>query len=152
MGTKSVSHKNSFFEKDGYTQHINGNDGGNIRSAILTQYSNWKGTRYHLGGTTHKGVDCSALMQHIFSASFGKSLPRTTTQQIQNGEHVSKETLKPGDLVFFKTSPGMRHVGVYVGDNKFIHASSSEGVTMSSLTNHYWIDHYETARRLKMVG
>ncbi|MGB7803298.1 NlpC/P60 family protein [Buttiauxella sp.] len=152
IGTKSVSHKNSFFEKENYTKQINGSDDGNIRSAILSQYSNWKGTRYHLGGTTHKGVDCSALMQHIFSESFGKSLPRTTTQQIQNGEQVSKETLKPGDLVFFKTSPGMRHVGVYVGDNKFIHASSSEGVTMSSLANHYWVDHYETARRLNVMS
>ncbi|WP_442865692.1 NlpC/P60 family protein [Buttiauxella sp. WJP83] len=127
-------------------------DTENIRSAILSQYSNWKGTRYHLGGTTHNGVDCSALMQKIFSASFGQSLPRTTTQQIHNGQQVSKETLKPGDLVFFKTSPGQRHVGVYVGDNKFIHASSSEGVTMSSLANHYWVDHYETARRLKVMG
>ena len=152
MGKKSVSHKNSFFEKDIYIKQINGSDDGNIRSAILSQYSNWKGTRYHLGGTTHKGVDCSALMQNIFSASFGKSLPRTTTQQIHNGEQVSKEKLKPGDLVFFKTSPGMRHVGVYVGDNKFIHASSSVGVTMSSLANHYWVEHYETARHLEVMG
>ncbi|WMY73748.1 NlpC/P60 family protein [Buttiauxella selenatireducens] len=152
LGIKSISHKNSFAEKDNFIKMTNGSDAENIRSAILSQYSNWKGTRYHLGGTTHNGVDCSALMQKIFSASFGQSLPRTTTQQIHNGQQVSKETLKPGDLVFFKTSPGQRHVGVYVGDNKFIHASSSEGVTMSSLANHYWVEHYETARRLKVMG
>lgn len=152
LGTKTISHRNSFSEHDSFMSKNNSRDTENIRSAILSQYSNWKGTRYHLGGTTHNGVDCSALMQKIFSASFGQSLPRTTTQQIHNGQQVSKETLKPGDLVFFKTSPGQRHVGVYVGNNKFIHASSSEGVTMSSLANHYWVDHYETARRLKVMG
>ncbi|HKM95197.1 MAG TPA: NlpC/P60 family protein [Buttiauxella sp.] len=152
LGTKSISHKSLFSDKGNDISKINSSDVGNIRSAILSQYSNWKGTRYHLGGTTHKGVDCSALMQKIFSASFGKSLPRTTTQQILDGQQVSKEKLKPGDLVFFKTSPGMRHVGVYVGDNKFIHASSSVGVTMSSLANHYWVEHYETARRLEVMG
>lgn len=152
LGTKYTSLNSQFSEKENYTNQINGGDTGNIRSAILSQYSNWKGTRYHLGGTTHKGVDCSALMQNIFSASFGKSLPRTTTQQIHNGLQVSKEKLKPGDLVFFKTSPGTRHVGVYVGDHQFIHASSSMGVTISSLENSYWVEHYETARRLQVMG
>lgn len=153
MTTKHQSHKKEvFYEKADYVTSASSNDSREVKTAILEQFSNWKGTRYHLGGTTHKGVDCSALMQHIFNDSFHKSLPRTTTQQIKNGEKVSKEQLEPGDLVFFKTSPGMRHVGVYVGDNKFIHASSSEGVTMSSLANRYWVQHYETARRLEVMG
>lgn len=158
LGTQSLnkkehtSNQKMFFTKSHYSTADNSNDSAEVRSAILQQFSNWKGTRYHLGGTTHKGVDCSALMQHIFNDSFHKALPRTTTQQITNGEKVSKEKLEPGDLVFFKTSPGMRHVGVYVGDDQFIHASSSMGVTMSSLSNSYWVKHYETARRLEVVS
>lgn len=124
----------------------------NIKSALLSEYSNWKGTQYHWGGTTHQGVDCSALMQHIFNDSLHKKLPRTTFEQIRNGRAVSKNNLKPGDLVFFKTTPGDRHVGVYIGEDQFIHASKIEGVTISSLDNQYWVDHYETARRLELTA
>lgn len=152
IASQSLAKKDVFSEKENYIKNDDHGNTNSIKSAILAQFSNWKGTRYHLGGTTHQGVDCSALMQHIFSDSFHKSLPRTTTQQIKNGQPVSKEKLEPGDLVFFRTSPGMRHVGVYVGDNQFVHASSSVGVTMSSLANRYWVEHYETARRLNMVG
>ncbi|OAT14896.1 NLP/P60 family protein [Buttiauxella noackiae ATCC 51607] len=152
LGVNALSHKDVFSKQASLINPERKINSNNIRATILAEFSNWKGTRYHFGGTTHKGVDCSALMQHIFSDSFHKSLPRTTTQQIRNGEHVNKEMLKPGDLVFFQTSPGTRHVGVYVGNNEFIHASSSVGVTISSLANRYWMDHYETARRLKMIG
>lgn len=160
LGVQSLSQKevlsdsqgDVFSEKASYIKPKVNHDPRNIKSAILAQFSNWKGTRYSWGGTTHKGVDCSALMQHIFSDSFHKTLPRTTGQQIQNGQQVSKNKLQPGDLVFFRTSPGMRHVGVYVGDNQFIHASSSQGVTISSLANSYWVEHYETARHLKVMS
>lgn len=123
-----------------------------VKTALLAQYSNWKGTQYHWGGTTHGGVDCSALMQQIFNDSMHKKLPRTTFQQIKNGQKVSKDNLKPGDLVFFKTQPDTRHVGVYIGDHEFIHASKSQGVTISSLDSQYWVDHYETARRLELMS
>ncbi|GBU12214.1 hypothetical protein AwEntero_08150 [Enterobacterales bacterium] len=123
-----------------------------VKTALLAQYSHWKGTEYHWGGTTHDGVDCSSLMQQIFNDSMHKKLPRTTVQQIKKGERVSKKNLKPGDLVFFKTQPDTRHVGVYIGDNEFIHASKSQGVTISSLDDQYWINHYETARRLELMS
>jgi len=123
-----------------------------IKAALLSQYSRWKGTQYHWGGTTHRGVDCSALMQHIFNDSLHTELPRTTFEQIKNGTKVNKNNLKPGDLVFFKTTPGDRHVGVYIGDDQFIHASKIQGVTISSLNNQYWVDHYETARRLELTA
>ncbi len=76
------------------------------------------------------------------------SLPRTTGEQINHGFHIAQNELKPGDLVFFKTSKATRHVGVYVGNNEFIHASKIKGVTISSLANNYWQAHYETARRI----
>ncbi|TNV18855.1 glycoside hydrolase [Buttiauxella sp. B2] len=152
LGVQSLSQHDIFSEKADYIKPKTNYESNNVRKAILAQFANWKGTQYHFGGTTHKGVDCSALMQHIFSDSFHKELPRTTGQQIQNGSQVSKDKLQPGDLVFFKTSPGMRHVGVYVGDNQFIHASSTQGVTISSLANNYWVEHYETARHLEVVS
>ena len=119
-----------------------------IKTKILAQYSQWKGTRYHFGGHSHSGIDCSALMQEIFRGSISMALPRTTGEQIRNGYQIAKASLKPGDLVFFKTSASSRHVGVYVGNNEFIHASKIKGVTVSNLDNEYWQAHYETARRV----
>ncbi|EQA5670696.1 NlpC/P60 family protein [Cronobacter malonaticus] len=119
-----------------------------LKSALLNRYISWKGTRYHFGGTTHRGVDCSALMQHLFAESASVSLPRTTSQQLKKGKAVRKTALQPGDLVFFSTGPRQRHVGVYIGDNQFIHASKEKGVTISSLTNDYWRARYLAARRV----
>jgi lipoprotein Spr len=121
---------------------------GNIKSKILSQYAKWKGTQYRWGGHSKSGIDCSALMQKIFRGSLQMELPRTTGEQIKGGHRITQDELKPGDLVFFRTSPEDRHVGVYIGHDKFIHASKSEGVTVSVLSDSYWQDHYETARRI----
>lgn len=87
-------------------------------------------------------------MQHLFAESASVSLPRTTSQQIRKGTAVRKTALQPGDLVFFSTGPRQRHVGVYIGDNQFIHASKEKGVTISSLSNGYWRARYLAARRV----
>ncbi|HED6273150.1 TPA: C40 family peptidase [Enterobacter sichuanensis] len=121
---------------------------GPLRSRILDQYQKWKGTQYHWGGTTHRGVDCSALMQHLFSDAVHLDLPRTTGEQIHRGVQVAQYRLQVGDLVFFQTGPNRKHVGVYIGDSQFIHASSSQGVTVSTLNDSYWQAHYITARRV----
>ncbi len=121
---------------------------GPLRSRILDQYQKWKGTQYQWGGTTHRGVDCSALMQHLFSDAAHLSLPRTTGEQIRRGVRVAQYRLKAGDLVFFQTGPHRRHVGVYIGGSQFIHASSSQGVTVSTLTDNYWQARFITARRV----
>ncbi|MBB1200690.1 glycoside hydrolase [Enterobacteriaceae bacterium 89] len=130
------------------TTQVSQPQSGSIKTKILAEYQQWKGTRYHFGGHSHRGIDCSALMQEIFQGSVSMNLPRTTGEQIHNGFHINKEELKPGDLVFFKTSASTRHVGVYVGNNEFIHASKIKGVTVSNLDNDYWQAHYETARRI----
>ncbi|HDR2454807.1 TPA: C40 family peptidase [Enterobacter ludwigii] len=121
---------------------------GPLRTRILDQYQKWKGTHYQWGGTTHRGVDCSALMQHLFSDAAHLNLPRTTGEQIHRGVKVAQYRLKAGDLVFFQTGPDRRHVGVYIGNSQFIHASRSQGVTVSTLTDDYWQAHYITARRV----
>ncbi|WP_223297180.1 NlpC/P60 family protein [Enterobacter sp. 638] len=121
---------------------------GPLRGRILTQYQKWKGTDYKWGGTSHRGVDCSALMQHLFSDAAHLSLPRTTGEQIHRGVQVAEHRLKAGDLIFFQTGPNRRHVGVYIGNRQFIHASTSQGVTVSTLANDYWHTHFITARRI----
>ncbi|HAT7732872.1 TPA: hypothetical protein JAX37_004800 [Enterobacter cloacae] len=94
----------------------------------------WKGVRYQLDGTGNDGIDCSALTQKLFLAALNKRLPRTTGEQIKLGQHVPITSLLPGDLVFFKPRRVLRHVGVYLGNNQFIHASDKAGVTLSNYT------------------
>jgi lipoprotein Spr len=101
----------------------------------------WFGTPYHLGGTSKLGVDCSALMQVFFTTLYGISLPRTAREQFDATHRVSRTELREGDLVFFNTRGGVSHVGMYLQNNKFVHASSS-GVTISDLYEDYWSRHF----------
>ncbi len=119
-----------------------------IQLALKSQLRLWKGTPYQFGGTTKQGVDCSAFVQNTFKSKLGLNLSRTTRSQVKEGVFVAKQDLKPGDIVFFRTGRNSRHNGVYIGNNQFIHASSSRGVTTSDLTLAYWRQHYWTARRI----
>lgn len=105
---------------------------------ILTHYDKWEGVSYKLGGNTRKGIDCSAYMQRVFEDEFSLSLPRSAQEQMKQGSRITREAIDTGDLVFFKTSRQTRHVGVYIGEGKFVHASSRVGVTISKLDNKYW--------------
>ncbi|MFC0228966.1 NlpC/P60 family protein [Serratia aquatilis] len=115
---------------------------------ILTHYVEWEGVNYKLGGNSAKGIDCSAYMQRVFKDEFSFSLPRSTSEQIKLGSRVAKDELDTGDLLFFKTSSRQLHVGVYIGEGQFIHASTSVGVTISKLDNSYWKERYKQARRI----
>ncbi len=110
-------------------------------------YATWKGVKYRHGGSTRRGIDCSALTQRVFKRR-AISLPRTTAAQMRLGKRIPKHKLLPGDLVFFKIGKRQRHVGVYVGKGKFLHASTKIGVTISSLNNIYWQQKYETSKRI----
>ena len=104
------------------------------------------GTPYVFGGTTASGFDCSGYVQHVF-AMLGISLPRTADAQYDAG-HKIVGAMRPGDLVFFQTyEPGVSHVGIYLGNGKFVHASS-HGVMVSSLSESYWASRYVGAKRL----
>jgi lipoprotein Spr len=98
----------------------------------------WIGTRYHLGGSTRDGIDCSALTQILFTSLYGITLPRTAKEQYDFSRIISRTQLKEGDLVFFNTIGGVSHVGMYLQNNKFIHASTG-GVTISDLYEEYWM-------------
>lgn len=109
------------------------------------------GTRYSYGGTTTKGFDCSGFTSYVFD-KMGIDLPRRSADQATVGTKVAKADLQPGDLVFFDTSGknngGISHVGIYVGDGKIAHASTSNGVTYDKLDSSYYKSRFVTARRV----
>lgn len=112
------------------------------------QFEQWKGTPYKYGGSTKRGVDCSAFVQSIIQEVQNRQLPRTTSKQALSGYKVNFNEAKSGDLVFFKTTIKDTHVGVFLGDNKFMHASTSNGVIISRLDNPYWSSVFWQVRRL----
>ena len=100
----------------------------------------WQGTRYRIGGNSKSGVDCSGFMQITFRDLFGIDLPRMTVDQAKEGTKISKSELRTGDLVFFNTGrgPNGKHVGVYVKNGQFLHASTKGGVIYSDMDSPYW--------------
>ncbi len=122
------------------------------RMSLLQQYDRWQGTPYRLGGETRSGVDCSAFVQQTFSDRFGVMLPRSTDQQMREGFEVSRSSMQVGDLVFFRIGYTGRHVGVYLGGNEFMHASVSNGVTISSLDAAYWRKYFWQVRRVVQLA
>ena len=95
------------------------------------------------------GIDCSAYTREVFQAFNSMQLPRTTEEQFKTGKEVSRNRIKFGDLVFFRTErSGVSHVGVYIGFNQFIHVSTSIGVTINNLSEEYWARRYVGARRV----
>ncbi|WP_340020711.1 C40 family peptidase [Paenibacillus sp. FSL K6-1096] len=106
------------------------------------------GTKYVSGGTTTNGFDCSGFTMYVFD-KIGINLPHQSGSQYQMGSAVSRDELRAGDLVFFNTNGrGVSHVGIYVGDGDFAHASSSRGVTISSLSDSYYVNRYIGAKRI----
>ncbi|MDF1722861.1 MAG: NlpC/P60 family protein [Alcanivorax sp.] len=119
-----------------------------LRVSLEAQHEDWKGVPYRYGGLSPRGVDCSGFVYLTFLSRLGMEVPRTTTELLQSGEKVKRDEIQVGDLVFFRTGPGNRHVGIYMGNGDFLHASSSQGVMTSSLSNPYWHRRYWQARRL----
>jgi len=107
----------------------------------------WRGTPHRLGGTTRRGVDCSGLVQVLYRDLFGISLPRTVSAQVKLGRKVARRDLRPGDLVFFHPPGKYRHVGIYMGNQRFLHTSARHGVMVSRISDYFWKDCYWTARR-----
>lgn len=117
-----------------------------IEQSVLDASQNWLGTPYRWGGDSRRGIDCSAFVRRIYREAFETELTRTTATQVHQGHYVRKNELKAGDLVFFRRG-GTRHVGIYLRDGDFVHASSSNGVKLSNLSEDYYTRYYWTARR-----
>ncbi|MEW5798962.1 MAG: NlpC/P60 family protein [Bacteroidota bacterium] len=119
------------------------------RQKMMDAILAWMGTPYDYGGESKSGTDCSGFTMQIFKESAGIDLPRTTEDQVKLGFAVAKEDLKFGDLIFFNTTgENPSHVGIYIGDDMFAHASVSFGVTLSSMYSSYYKKRYTEARRV----
>jgi cell wall-associated NlpC family hydrolase len=116
---------------------------------LLENVDEWYGVRYRTGGNTKTGVDCSGFTVAVYLAVYGIALPRVSREQYRISRKISITELQEGDLVFFKTSGrGVSHVGVYLGNNKFIHASVSRGVMVNSLFESYYVQRFIGAGRI----
>lgn len=127
-------------------------EGGVEKSKIIGVVMDWLGTRYHFGGTSESGIDCSAFTRMLYATSASIELPRTAAMQSTVGQPIRDiSKLQFGDLVFFHTRRHARvsHVGVYLGDNLFAHASSRYGVTISSLESTYYGKRFLGGSRLQ---
>lgn len=114
---------------------------------IVNTAKRFIGVPYVWGGTTSSGFDCSGFIMNIYGRH-GLNIKRLADEQYYGGQKIEKSQLAVGDLVFFTTyAPGVSHVGIYIGDNKFIHASSSRGVTIDSLDSEYFKNAYVGACR-----
>jgi len=106
--------------------------------SLFSFIEEWWGTRYRYGGTTKKGVDCSALTGFLYKDVYGRDLPRTAKMQYQFCQKLSIEESVEGDLLFFNTRGGVSHVGVYLGDGYFVHSSTNQGVVISHIDDPYY--------------
>lgn len=121
---------------------------GRILTGVTRAAGQYIGTPYVFGGTSAHGIDCSGFTMQVFKM-VGINLPRTADVQFNVGSPVAKGQEQSGDLVFFETyCPGPSHVGIYLGGGRFIHASSSRGVTISSLSDEYFKPRYLGAKRV----
>ena len=116
---------------------------------LYPYHNRWHQTPYKLGGYGSQGIDCSAFVQRAYYDLFKMKIPRTTKQLANYGKKVSRSSIKTADLVFFRTGYNTRHVGIYLQNGDFMHASSSKGVIVSSMKNGYWKKHYWMTRRVK---
>lgn len=120
--------------------------------ALIRYARKWIGTPYRYGGNDRNGIDCSGLTCNVFEHVAGIRLPRDSRSQSRYCAPVDRRDISPGDLVFFSGKKGgsgrINHVGIYIGDGRMIHASSSRGVTESSITDGYWRDRYTCAGRV----
>jgi cell wall-associated NlpC family hydrolase len=119
------------------------------QSKMMREISKYMGVPYVLGGAGKDGMDCSGYTMTVYKNAIGKVLPRSSVEQSKLGRSVELTALKFGDLIFFNTTgESASHVGIYLGDDLFAHASVSLGVTISSLQSSYFAKRYETARRI----
>ena len=160
-GNKETTETNSYKKNSGFANAVPATPLQNKYALLLNTspaevnnvtmfefIDNWYGTPYKLGGTTKAGIDCSAFTQFLFAAVYSINLPRTTKEQYSLSNRISRTELKEGDLIFFNTRGGVSHVGVYLQNNKFVHASTSGGVMISDIFEEYWVKRFVGVGRL----
>lgn len=120
---------------------------------LQTEARTWIGTPYLYGGTGRNGVDCSGMVMNIFKEALNTSIPRNSGAQQEFCRAINPDSIAVGDLIFFNTAKHaerVNHVGIYMGADSMIHASSSRGVIMSNIRDPYYVQHYHSSGRIPL--
>lgn len=152
-GTSTVSARDISMDTGGMASPLQ-HASGRINDVVLQALA-LAGLRYQYGGqSATTGMDCSALVQHVFRQAWQRDLPRTAEEISRAGDRVTVRELEPGDLVFFNTlSRPYSHVGIYLGENKFVHSpSAGSSVRVENMSVNYWKSRYNGARRIADLG
>lgn len=118
---------------------------GELADKIIQEANSWIGVPYRYAGESKSGADCSGFVMSVFSV-YGFALPRTAQLQWENTKSIDRRNLRKADLVFFSDGGKVDHVGIYIGEDRFIHASTSKGVIITELNKEYYV------KRLKGFG
>lgn len=148
--TKTLSYDDALSLPNKYANLLGVTPTELANTLLLSHMEKWYGTQYCFGGSTDSCIDCSSFTQVILRDVYNVKIPRNSQQQFDASSKIEKENLKEGDLVFFNTvsaSMIITHVGVYVCNNKFVHASTSKGVTISDLSEKYFAKAFRGAGR-----
>ena len=119
---------------------------------LYVNAAEWIGTPYRAGGDSRHGTDCSGLVSQLYKKTYRMRLSRSTDGQLKESNKIARRNLREGDLVFFTSRSSRKkvaHVGIYLKDGKFIHASTSQGVIVSSLKEKYYTQHWLCGGRVK---
>lgn len=126
--------------------NLNGTEDQNLLKALVS----WKGVPYKYGGSSKNGADCSGFVGSVYKEVYGKQLHRSSKDMVDDVRFVSKKDLKTGDLLFFKINGRkVSHVGIYIANMKFIHASTKNGVVVSDLDQKYYADSFYKGGRVR---
>lgn len=146
--TESKTSSNYHKGKSGAVRYAGTNSLAERR--LIQQIEAYLGVPYRWGGTSASGMDCSGFVGVVYKNAANLALPHSSRKMYASGQSISRGNLQFGDLVFFENieSKGVSHVGIYIGDEKFAHASTSRGVVISSLGEKYYRVRYAGARRV----
>jgi probable lipoprotein NlpC len=147
--TQPLTFKDSLFYHY-YSQNFAVNLDYSEDKALLETVSEWIGTPYRSGSSTRKGTDCSGFVSAIYRQVYGINLTHSSRSMFQEVERIKKDSMRTGDLVFFRRSPKqpIYHVGIYLKDGKFVHSASNGGVMISSLRQPYYQRNFYAAGRV----
>jgi len=145
---KIETSENSFYAT--YSNKLGIKLNGTEDKNLIKEVSEWIGAPYKYGGADRNGTDCSGFTMAVYKKVYHINLFRSSSEQVKNTDSINKSDLRCGDLVFFKISDNnISHVGLYIADDKFVHASTKRGVVVNDLSEDYYVRHYVSSGRVK---